>query len=435
MSIVSEIKKILDNRKKDFDNIEAPKELEGRLKEALDSKTKPKGIKNMRGKVIAACLIFLLIGYNFDTLAFYGKKIIGFNDVMNGTLKELNELGKGQVIDKSNIFKNGVTITLDGIMLDETQLIAFYTIKAPKGNVDEMMPRTTLTGLLGEIIPSHGRGEMNEDKTTMKFMQSFDPPHFFEKTLHLKFQLQEDGKTEEEEITFKIDREKAMGHSLKTAISRSIEVDNRKIDFDFILASPTRTVIKGSIQNIVELAKDVVTDNRIRPNELELELIANGKEVQSQSGGMSTDMKGITFHREYDTLPKDLNSLKLKLVRFSADHDINKVIELNQNLSDKEFTIHDQNIIINRIYKSDGKTLIEITTEDSTVLSRVYLLVDDEVVELNRTIKDEYEKLEDGTILHTRTLEFDGIGENYNLDIRRMTYSKNYNETIEVPIK
>lgn len=43
-----------------------------------------------------------------DTLAFYGKKLIGYESVMNGTLKELNQLGKGQIIGKSHTFSRGI---------------------------------------------------------------------------------------------------------------------------------------------------------------------------------------------------------------------------------------------------------------------------------------------------------------------------------------
>lgn len=46
-----------------------------------------------------------------DTLAFYGKKLIGYESVMNGTLKELNQLGKGQIIGKSHTFSRGIWST------------------------------------------------------------------------------------------------------------------------------------------------------------------------------------------------------------------------------------------------------------------------------------------------------------------------------------
>ena len=68
------------------------------------------------------------MAYQSDTLAFYGKRLIGYDPIMNGTLKQLNQLGKGQSINKSYTYKNGVVLSLDGIMLDDNQCLAYYTI-------------------------------------------------------------------------------------------------------------------------------------------------------------------------------------------------------------------------------------------------------------------------------------------------------------------
>jgi hypothetical protein len=431
---MNNIEKNLKDRKNDIDNIEIPSELEGRLRKALDNKT-IKRRKNVVGKIIAACLTLLLIGYNFDTLAFYGKEIIGYNNVMNKDLKELNELGKGQIINKSHTFENGVVITLDGIMVDESQLLAFYTTKDPNGHVDEVTPRIILNGLVGEHNLSSGYGDINDEKTIMKNIYSFEPPYFFEKTLHLSFGFFENGMSEEKEITFKLDRKKAMENKLKKTINKSIEVDETKIHFNSILASPTRTVINGSIQNILELAIDEIKNERLIPNELEVKLVANGEEIQPQSSGMRTNIKGITFHKEYDALPKDLKSLKLELVSFSANYDVDKVINLKKDLIDQKFNIMGQDIVVNKIYEYNGNTFVSITTEENTVLTKVNLLADDKRLELNKTIEDEYEKLDNGKILRTRTLEFNGVGKSYKLDIKRMTYSKDYNKTIKIPIE
>ncbi len=433
--MMNKIEIILRNRKDDLANIEVPSELEGRLRKALDNKIVVKRRKFIGLRIVAVSLIILLLGYNFDTLAFYGKKIMGYDDIMNGTLKELNELGQGQIIDKSYTFKNGITIILDGIMIDDNQLLAYYTIQAPKGNVNEIVTRVKLEGLIGEYTLQSGQGEMNDEETIMKNIQSIDPPYFFEKTLHFKFQLLEDGKAERGEIKFKLDRDKAMGHILKKNINKSIQIGKTKIHFDSILASPTRTSIKGSIQSIIELVKDEINSERLRPNELELKLIANGKEIPSQSSGMRTGIKGITFEKNYGPLPKNLKSLKLKLVSFSSDHDVNKMVDLKKDSLNQSYYINGQEIVVNKIYEQNERTLINITTEKSVLLSEVCLLIDNKVVELNRTIENKYEKLMDGKILHTRTLEFSGVGKSYKLDIRRITYTEKYNKIIEIPIE
>lgn len=429
---MSKIEKKLKNLKTDLDHLEVPLELEQRLNRALEDKVKRK--QNIWGKVIALFLVCLLVGYNFDTLAYYSKQIIGYNDVMDGTLRELNELGKGQIINKSYSLKNGASLTLDGIMMDETQLIIFYTVNDPNGNIEDIFPRFELKGILGEYFSQHGRGESNEERTEMKAMQNFEPPYFFEKTLRLSFTINNQGEVEQGEFTIKIDRDKAMTHTLKASINKSIEVDEEIINFNSILASPTRTVIKGTIQNILELAIDQLSGERIRPKRLDIKLFANGKEVNQQSGGISTDNKGITFHKEYDTLPEHLESLELELVSFAADHDVNEIVDLSEE-EEQKVMVKGQEIIINKVFESNGNTCVTITTEEETILTKVMLLVDGERVNLNRTFNDDYTKLKGGKILHIRTLEFNELGDNYKLDIKRMTYAKEYNEVIEIPVK
>ena len=90
--------------------------MEDKLRNSLNSLSIKKN-KTIRTKVAALIILVLLLGYNMDTLAYYGKQLIGYESIMDGTLSELNNLGKGQIIDKSYIFKSGVKVTLDGIML------------------------------------------------------------------------------------------------------------------------------------------------------------------------------------------------------------------------------------------------------------------------------------------------------------------------------
>lgn len=431
---MNNIEKMLKNKKKELDKINAPDNLEYRLTKALEDKQIPKRNKSKLIRIIAASLVFLLIGYNFDALAFYGKKILGYDNVMNGAIKDLNEQGKGQIINKSYTFENDVSVKLDAIMIDDSQLLAFYTIKDPSGNAQDMIPQLSLKGLINEYSPEGGQGKSNDEGTMIKYIQSFETPYFFERTLDFKIHLFNENINEEGEISFKIDRDKAMGNTLKSSINKTIKIDREDIHFDSILASPTRTIIKGSIQNIFELAKDIISNERLRPDRIEIKLYANDEELQSQGGGSSTDLKGITFHKEYDPLPKDLKSLKLELVSFSGDHDVNEIIDINKEIKNKDFKIYNQNVLINNIEEKKGKTLITITTEEDVVISELYLLANEKKIELNRTTDGKHKKLKDGKILYTRTLEFEGVGENYKLDIRRMTYSKEYNKVIDIPI-
>lgn len=433
---MNEVEEMLRKKKLEIDKIQVPEELETRLRSSLKRTSSSRSLMNKwKSKALVILVAILLLGYNIDTLAFYGKKLIGYDEIMSDSLKQLNENANGQIIGKSYTFKNGVTITLDGVMIDDNQMLAFYTIKDPSGNVDEMDIGSMMffKGIL-KYDTSSGGGKWNDEKTEMKWISEFKTPYFFERKLTFNFDLSIDNKIEQGSITFKLDRDKAMGHTLKKSINKTIKLDNRKIRFKSILASPTTTSIKGEIQNIVELAKDQITGNRFRPEKVDVELIANGKKLSSQGGGLSGDMKGITFHQEYEPLPTDLKSLQIKLVSFGADHDVDEVVKLSKENINQSVEILGQNIEINEVYELDGETYITITTEESVLLSRVYLIADGKTVELVETNSDEYDKKLDGTITHTRTLRFKGIGDKLQLDIKRMRYSKIYNEVIDIPI-
>jgi hypothetical protein len=434
---VNEIDKMLKNKKLEIDELYAPEELETRLRNALERKHSPqKARSRWRVKAAAIFIAIVFLGYNIDTLAFYGKKLIGYDQVMSGTIKNLNESGKGQVIDKTYTFKNGASITLDGVMLDENQLLAFYSIKDAGGNIDkiDIDPIRGIKGIVGQHYMKGATGSMNDSKTEIKWIAEFETPYFFERKLKFNFALMDGNKTENGEIVFTLDRNKAMGHTLKKSLNKTVKLDQNKIIFESITASPTTTYVKGTIQNILELAKDQISGERFRPESLEVKLIANGKEVQEQGGGMSTNMNGITFDKKYDALPKDIKTLQLQLVSFTADHDVNNQVEIEKGQPDKTFEILGQSIEINKVDEINEETFITITTEESLVLSRVHLIADGKNIELQDTISDKHDKKTNGTITHTRTLRFKGIGESLQLDIKRIKYNKIYNEVVEIPI-
>ena len=430
---MNNIEKLLIEEKKEMDNLEIPTNIESTLRSALDN-IPDKKIKSIKGRVAALILAVLLLGYNMDTLAFYGKKLIGYENVMNGTLKELNQLGKGQIIDKSHTFSNGVKFTLDAIMLDDNNMIMFYTLYSPNGNVmdDDSNTHISITNTINKLFTSGGSGKANESNTEMKWVIStHEAPKFFEKTMKVNLSYTHENKDiEYGEIKFKIDRNQAVGKSLKILINKEFELEQRSIKVKSLIASPTTTIIKGQIQNIFELGFDHITKNRIMPNDIEIALIADGKEINLEGAGMSTDMKGTHFDTRFDAIPIDTKDLQLKLISFTGEHDVDENITLKKETS-KDIKILNQDIRINNVYEKDGNTYITITTDENTLLSKVFLYMDGEKVGLSETTTDELEKHEDKVkINHTRTLRFEGTGEDLKLGIERIRYSKFYNEII-----
>lgn len=430
------IDEILNSGKIELDQQKVPEELESRLYNALQNKSVVKRQKSSwKLKLAVLAMAFVLGTYHMDTLAFYGRELLGFDHIMNGTLKELNKLGMGQSIEKSHTFSSGAKVTLNGVMIDDNQLLAFYTINSPEGDVEELnFSSNSIKGLLGEHQMESGNGQISEDKRIFKWVEEFEPPHAIERTLTWAFYIVKDGKREEGKISFVLDRDKAMGHTLRSKLNKSIRVDGTDIRFDSISASPTTTEVQGTIQNIWELANDRFSGERLFSPMLNIKLLADGKEVQQQGAGVSTDMKGMKFEVRYDALPEVLEKLQLHVLSFGAEHEVNEIVQLNKNSEHKTIEIKGQNITINKIFEEQGETFITITTEEAVILSRVYLLVDNKRVELTNTSEGALDKKEDGTITNTRTLRFKAGAENIRLEIKRMKYETICDEFIDIAI-
>jgi hypothetical protein len=428
------VEELLEQEKQRIGNLAVPAEMEDRLKAALAKvpQKNPQRKSNFKLKVAAAILVFFLFSYNLDTFAYYGKQLIGYEKVMNGTLQELNEMGKGQSINKSHTFPNGVKVILDGIMLDDNNLVLFYRIQDPAGKVMEVYSdlRVSLTGFGDRFFTFGGHGEANEDMTEMKWMLStHETPRFYEKTFHFNIELIQDP-TERATISFKLNRNRAVGKSLKIPLNKKIDLDGRSIKLQSLTASPISTVLKGQIQDALELGLDYINKKRFRPEELEIALIADGQEIAWQGGGMTTDRRGIHFEMTYDALPKDTKELELRRRSFGGDHDAKESISLEKGKT-KKMEVLGQEIRIDKVYESNGNTYITFTTEENVVLSKVYRTIDGERKNLQETLPGDLEKTlaadqENAIIYYTRTMRFEGTGEELELNIERIRYTKDY---------
>lgn len=114
-------------------------------------------------------------------------------------------------------------------------------------------------------------------------------------------------------------------------------------------------------------------------------------------------------------------------------NDVNEAIELEKGKINKDIKILEQDVSINEVYEAEGNTYINITSDENLTLSRVFLNIDGQKTELEKTIPGDYEKIVEGDnvrINYTRTIEFKGTGETLELDIQRVRYKKNYDKII-----
>lgn len=111
-----------------------------------------------------------------------------------------------------------------------------------------------------------------------------------------------------------------------------------------------------------------------------------------------------------------------------------KEVALTENQEKKTIEILGQNVEINKVYKSDGKTYVTITSMEDLLLSKIYMRIDGKTVDLKNTIDGQENKNSDGSITHTRTLCCEASGKNLKLEIKGMRYTKSYNKLIDIPI-
>lgn len=431
----NDIEKMLIDKKCEIDKLKAPEGMEDRLRSALNKKS-PK--KNKPHKWIAKAAVVILaiifIGNNIDTLAFYGGKIIGYDNVMSHYLKDINDMGRGQVLEESYVSKQGFIVMLDGVMLDDNQLIMFATVKDRRGNVDKIsLESLTIKDRKGHMVRmSTSEGEVNKEKTEIKYKIIFESPVSLGKEVVCQFNVLKDENEESGEIKFNLDKKRAMANEFKKGVNKKIKVDETSIKVNSIVASPTTTYVHGVIQNIFELGKDEIFGGGFRIENLDLRLLCDGKEIKDESSQISTDMRGMTFSKNYEALPKDIKTLELKLVSVDIENRINEKIKLKEGTKNEIVEICGERVEINNVYKKDGDTFVTITTNKDTILSKVSMIMDKEEILLEETSSSKDTHGTDGSVKSTRTLCFKGSGDDLILKIERLKYKKVYNKTIDI---
>ncbi|GIN73968.1 hypothetical protein J14TS2_44430 [Bacillus sp. J14TS2] len=424
---MSKIEKQLKKGKAQLRAVTAPKELEDRLSKALDHT--PDRRRKSRVWLVAAALAFftLFIGYHYNTFAFYGKKLIGFEEVMTGTLQDLNEQGMGQIIDESTDLTEGSRLYIDGVMADENQLVLYYTIKNPDGVDNEnLLHLRSITGFLTNSYTVSGTAWLNDSKTEIKGMQTFYPVNAFSKKLTLHFsEILDNEKQIERNITFTYNPNKAFRAEFKQSLKKTVKVDKGEVRFQSIIASPTITMIKGRLK--------VENFDRV-PLALEgIDLIANGQPLEQLGSGITTSLRGSEFELRYDALPDQLESLQLVMKEFVGYQPLNEKISLAE-IGNRPIEMGGKTLDIQNIHREKDQIKVTITTAEDVMLEGVSLESGGEVTPLQTTVNQKESKQANGDILKERTLVFKTEDPPEHLIIKGMHYMKEYQEKVEIPV-
>lgn len=168
-----------------------------------------------------------------------------------------------------------------------------------------------------------------------------------------------------------------MGKSIRIPINKKIPIDKKSITIKTLTASPTSTVVKGQIQNIVELGMAHINKKRIYPENIEIALYANDKEILQQASGISTNQNGINFHLVFDRLPENTEGIQLKLLSLLTTFDVDQEITLS-NIDNKPISINGQSLHIDHVDEDEKHTYINISTAETTTFPLVHLYIDNE---------------------------------------------------------
>lgn len=418
---MNEMEKQLAKEKEHLENRKAPKELNERLRIALEQV--PPRRKNKVPKwiaVAAAVVLVSFVSYNYNAFAYYGKKLLGYDELMTSTLAQLNDEGSGQAIEKKVILSDGTELYLDGMLTDENQSILYYTLKNSKG-VPEDTQFSVIQGLWTKASPTYGTFSMNEAGTEMKGIQGFESVSPFAKELTVEYMY--NGGTEQEEVTFSYNPKQAMETELKQSIRKKVHVDQGTIRFDSITATPSRTKIKAKV--------NVENFDRIQLGGGGVQLLANGKPIELTGSSSKSTIFGQDLEIYYDRLPKDIDTLELVVDKFTGYQTLNKTIALSGDDEQSE-EIHGKELIIRKIEKTAEGIQVTIATEPDILLEGLSIQSKGKSTPLHTTLRADLRDDENGETYNERVLLFDSEELPDTLTIEGMHYAKSYGEHIQL---
>ncbi|GGH19898.1 DUF4179 domain-containing protein [Paenibacillus segetis] len=429
--------KLLEH-KQSLNVVQAPAELESRLRNALEHVPAKK--KNMSRPMTwiassAAALLLIIGTYQYPAFAYYGSKLLNTTDLYSLSFSEVADQGYGQTVNKSKTLDDGTVITIDGVIADENALLMYYTVGRHAGSVynDHGSYRYGVDGLHGFMTNSdwkEGGGNPSEDETQFEGVYKFEPVSPFARTLTVTFyEWLDNGERASYPISFDFEANKAMKSMIKEDISKSVPVDEGTVHYDSITASPTSTIVKGHYD----------MDEKGYPRFMgNTKLYVNGTEMKPRRMQSSDDSKKdiLGFELEFDVLPTDkIKTIELVLEDFPGYQKVEEPISL-ASPSDQSIKIGDEKVWIRSVTKTDAGYDIVIARKQFTFLETDNLSVQagDIVVPVSSISSSRPWDLKNGNILWEQTYSFNITEKPERLLLDGFDYIKTYDKTISIPV-
>ncbi|MGE5454340.1 MAG: DUF4179 domain-containing protein, partial [Methylocystaceae bacterium] len=329
---MSDIEKRLTELGEIYSQVKTPEDMEERLRCSVrqqSARSKP-GFK----WVAAAVVVFLLFGYSWDALAYYSKKILGYDQVMSGSVQGQFSQGKGQLIGKSARFTNGVVITLDALIMDGQGFTTLVKIDYPKGYQREPgdSVQLELKGIL-RYVRGGGAGEIKGDSEY--WVRSFDQePMLLEKRMALVVNKTINGSLETVSIPFTLNRSQAYIPTVGAKrIDKKLVTAYGTIYFDTLKATGLSTVVSGHI-NDAKLLSPQLTGRTLHfifaLNQNNIMLPIEASSFSSQND------KDFKFEIKFAGT-KILSKFKISDIRFEENIEIDQEVNLLPNMTSVSF--------------------------------------------------------------------------------------------------
>ncbi|AIQ14016.1 DUF4179 domain-containing protein [Paenibacillus durus] len=427
------IEERLQEHKQTLNIVQAPSELEGRLRNALEHvPTKKRNMNRaMTWVASSAAALLLIVGtYQYPAFAYYGGKLFNKIELMSLSFSKVAEQGYGQTVNKSKTLDDGTVITINGVIADDNALLMYYTIDRPAGSVFTdnglfLYGVGKMQGFLTDSDPKEGSGGNSKDETQYEGVYKFEPVSPFSRTLTVTFSERLDnGEQASYPISFKFEANKAMKSMLEEDISKSVPVDQGTVRYDSITASPTSTIVKGHYE---------MDDEGYPRFPGKTKLYVNGAEVKSL--GMRSYRFG-EFELEFDVLPTDkMETIEIVLENFAGYQKVEEPISL-ASPSDQSIKIGNEKIWIRSVTKTDTGYDIVIAGKQFTILETEDLSVQAGgiVIPVSSISSSRPWDLKNGNILWEQTYSFNTMEEPERLLLDGFHYIKTYDKTISIPI-
>ncbi|MEK5037406.1 DUF4179 domain-containing protein [Sporosarcina sp. FSL K6-3457] len=251
----------LEKWKEEIENASVPQdELEGAIRQGLQRaqqvakpvKKRPVVKRGVWAVVVAAVLLITFATSIRVSPAFANvvalipgmEKIVALIQDNKG-LQSAIENEYYQPLNQS-IEKEGVTLTLDGVIADEQEMIIFYSVKSFNKGEQPLNGHPLITDIEGEDIAIRsssdalydidGKGLENSSKVNVHFREVINKSGFI-----FKVKLESDSQSIDYEIPFSLDKEKMP--TIRYPTNETVSIEGQKITIKQIEISPIKVSV------------------------------------------------------------------------------------------------------------------------------------------------------------------------------------------------